>query len=319
MMELFFFLLLTAGLLILYAPEIQDIRRLFIFSLKKWVAGFYSGEIQEHLKGERYREQFMEHIRLLLQTGLSLGTCKSVRMFLFLSGLLGVAAFFMTVGRIAVCLTVISSGAGVLMPYLFLRCIVQGKQVAGSQEGEILVTELLNNYKIHHCNMVHAVEQTAIMMEDAPFSRTLLFNLSRGLNRVSDEEEMKRLLHEFQFSLGTSWAGILAMNLYLACYSGMQVTDSLSDLARSMERARQLEEFLHRENNEVRMILKYLIPGSFLLLTVSGVHFFGLSPSEWFYNQFRTDAGIAWLSVTLLLYLTASGTYLLFSIRKFDL
>jgi len=318
MTEFVFLVLLFVGVTVLFLPELRDLKRIVSVYMRKRIGEFRNDD-WENLRRERFREKILEHLRLLLQAGFSMGTRKSVHVFLILSGLCGAGFFLVTAGRISLLLVLPVTGVGFLLPYLFLRCIVQGKQVAGSQEGEIMVTELLNHYKIHYCNMIHAVEQTALTMEGAPYCRRLLFNLSRGLNKISGEMELRQLLDEFQMSLGTFWAGILSANIFLACDSGIDVTESLSDLAQSMKRARNVEEFLHRENNEVRIILKYLVPGSWLVLTIGGIFFFGLSAEEWFYYQFRTDAGTAWFSLTLLVYAAAVGMYLLFSVRKFDL
>ena len=319
MIELFFFLMLTAGFCVLFFPDLQDRKQRMILFFRRHLSGFRTEESQQHMQQERFLEKIPEHIRLLLQTAFSMGTQKSVKVFLGVSVLSGMGVFLAAAGRLSWLLTIAAAGMGLLLPYLLLRCVVQGQQVTGSQEGEILVTELLNHYKMHYCNMVHAVEVTAMTIEGAPYSRRLLFNLSRGLNKVSGEKELKLLLDEFQFALGTSWAGILASDIYLACGAGMRVTESLSDLALSMERARQIEEFLHRENNEVRIILKYMVPGSSILLTAGGVWFFGLSAGEWFQYQFRTGTGLAWLLLTFIMYLTAVSMYLFFSVRKFDL
>lgn len=319
MIELFFCVLLTIGCLTLFSNEIRAYFRSALSLIKIRLAPYRDDAGDGSVARDHFKEKFPEHIRLLLQTAFSMGTKKSVRAFLILSAAAGAAVMLLIAGRISWLLTVGAACMGCMLPYLFLRCFVQGKQVSGSREGEVLVTELLNNYKIHYYNMVHAVEQTAMSLEEAPYSRRLLLNLSRGLNKASGDREMQDLLKEFQFSLGTSWAGILTMDIYLSCSSGIRVSESMSDLALSLKRAREVEEYLHRENNEVRLILKYLMPASFVLLTVGGIHFFDLSFGEWIKYQFGTSAGIAWMLVTVILYMAAVGIYLLLSVRKFDL
>ena len=54
----------------------------------------------------------------------------------------------------------------------------------------------MNHYKIHYYNMIHAVEQTALTMEGAPYCRRLLFNLSKGLNRVTGNDDIKGVLND---------------------------------------------------------------------------------------------------------------------------
>ena len=55
-----------------------------------------------------------------------------------------------------------------LAPYLLVRTRLQNKQVDVSREGEQLLTELLNNYRICRFNMREAVERTALSIEEAP-------------------------------------------------------------------------------------------------------------------------------------------------------
>ena len=319
MIESILFILLAAGIIVLKFRDLQLLVYAFgkrISSLKK---GFINDEEWQTGRKERFQERVPEHVRRLLQLAFSMGTKKSVRTFFILSLFLGGSVFFLFLGKTSILTASAAAFLGTLIPYLGLRVLVQGRQVTGSHEGEILVTEILNNYKIHYCNMTRAIEATAMTLEGAPYSRRLLFNLSRGLNKVSGTAELKVLLEEFRFGMGTSWAGILSTNIYLACSSGIRVTRSLSDLARSMEQARQIEEFSQRENNEARAILYYLVPFGSLFMTAAGIHFFGLTAEDWFYYQFQTTGGITWFVLWLLVYLSAVGVHLLLSNRKFDL
>ena len=318
-MERFFFFLLTAGVIILKLPELKDCIRLCRHYLQNWRMKFVNEEEWKDGNGERFHNPVPEHIRRLLQVTLSMGTKKSVYYFYGISAGMGTAVFLLTVRRLALLGAILACIMGLLLPYLGLRCLIQGRQVAGSHEGEILVTEILNNYKINYCNMVRAVEVTAMTIEGAPYSRKLLFNLSRGLNRVAGSSELKLLLEEFRFAMGTSWADILADDIYLACQSGIRVTESLSDLTKSMEQVRKIEEFSRRENNEARTILRYLIPLGSVVMTAGGIYFFGLTPGQWFYYQFQTETGIVWFLMWLLTWMTAAGVHLLLTNRKFDL
>ena len=318
-MELIFFILLTAGTVILKMPELKDCIRLAAHYLLSWRQKFVNEEEWKEGNRERFRNPVSEHIRRLLQVSLTMGTKKSVQFFYGISAGLGAVVFLLTVRRLAFLGSVMACIMGLFLPYLGLRCLIQGRQVAGSHEGEILVTEILNNYKINYCNMIRAVEVTAMTMEGAPYSRKLLFNLSRGLNRVSGSSELKLLLEEFRFAMGTSWADILADDIYLACQSGIRVTESLSDLAKSMEQVRKIEEFSRRENSEARAILRYLIPLGSVVMTVGGIHFFSITPGQWFHYQFQTETGIIWFLMWLLTWITAAGVHLLLTNRKFDL
>ena len=319
MIEAVLLLLFAAGAAVLYLPEAGDLWRLLRHRTARWKESFLTEEGWLQNRQEICQQIVMEHIRRLLQITFSAGTKKAVKYFLFFSAAVGTAVFAILFCCASIVVAAAASLAAAAMPYLLLRCMIQEKQIMGSQEGEILVTEILNNYKIQYCNMVAAIEATAVTIEGAPYCRQLLFNLSRGLNRMAGTSDLELLMEEFRFALGTSWAGILSENMFLACSSGVRVTESLSDLAKSMEQARQVEEFSQRENNEGRMILKYFVPGSFLLLFAGGIRFFGLTVEEWLSYQFQTSAGLTWAVLFVLTCLGAAAVQALLSRRKFDL
>ena len=222
-------------------------------------------------------------------------------------------------GRVAEILTAAASLFIFLMPYALLRLKLQVIRVESSREGEILVTELLENYKIHYFNMQRAIEVSAVGMEEAPNCRRLLFNLSKGLNAAGGAEQIKQLLEEFRLSINTSWANILVVNLYFALSGGMQVTYALSDLAAAVAMARKVDEYVKRENNEAKLMLKYLAPAAYLLTLVGGIAFFGLTWKKYLFYQFHTTAGLTWLVISLLLYAAGILLYVYISKGKLDL
>lgn len=312
-------LLLAAGIAAAALPELEDLIRILLHRTRTWIRRFQNEEDWLSVRREQYVEKVPEHIRKLLQMTFSMGTRQSVRAFFLVSAALAGVTVFFAARWVSLFLAVLAAVCSGSIPYLVLRCIVQERRVEGSKEGEVLVTEILNYYKICYCNMQEAVEAAALHMEGAPYCRQLLLNLSRGLQKTSSASEVKDLMEEFRFSIGTSWASILATDMYLACASGLKVTDSLADLAASMRQARKLEEMNRRENNEAGVILKYLVPAGGLLMTAGGIHFFGLTTEEYLQYQFGTGPGLTWLLLTLVAYIAAIAVYLLLSKRKFDL
>lgn len=318
MIEAVLLILFAVGLLTLTLPEMEDLYRLIRYRIRVWYFWFHNEEEWLDARRQRMDERIFESIRRLLQAGYSMGTRKSVVAFFILSGSLGLITLLLVAGWISLPLTILTCLFSSGLPYLFLRCKIQGQRVASSQEGEVLVTELLNNYKIHYCNMRQAIEVTAMTMEGAPHCRKLMLNLARGLHKAVAGGDVEILMEEFRFAIGTSWANILATDMYLACSGGLRVTESLSDLARSMAQARQLEEYGRRENNEARWMLCYLVPIGGLLMVLGGCHFFGLTISQLLHYQFHTGPGITWFVIWLTTYMAAVGVHLLLTRRKFD-
>ena len=319
MIELTFFLLFATGIFTLSLPEMGDLYRLIRYKLKYMLKSFRNQEDWIDARAQRLEQRPLEYLRRLLQSTLSLGTRRSVFLFLVLSGLLFCGILLITVLQTPLLLAVTAAFAAALMPYLVLLCKLRTQRIESSQEGEVLVTELLNHYKIYYYNMQKAVEVTAVTIEEAPNSRRLLLNLAKGLNKASSDKDIRLLLSEFRFEIGTVWAGILAEDMYLACSSGIKVTEALSDLVRSMKQARRLEEYAGRENNEARWILKYFIPAGWLFTWIGGTYLFQASIEQYLYYQFLTETGMTWFLLWFLFYMMAWLTRRVLARRKLDI
>lgn len=268
---------------------------------------------------KKYENAFSQHIKTLLKVTTGNGDSRRMRIFLFLSAGAGSIVFALLSGRIGGFLCLTAAVFALLLPYALLRVKLRFIRVESSREGEILITELLENYKINYFNMQRAIEVSAAGMEEAPNCRRLLFNLSKGINSAGSNDELKRILDEFRLSINTSWAGILAVNLYFALSSGIEVTHALVDLARSVEMARKINEYVKRENNEAKLMLKYLAPICYALTAAGGIFFFNLSWKKFFQYQFQTAAGLTWFVVSLILYISGIIVFAYISRGKLDL
>lgn len=206
-----------------------------------------------------------------------------------------------------------------VLPLMLLLAKLQTIRIRSSKEGKMLIIELLDNYKIHYYNMQHAVEITAATIEEAPNCKRLLFNLSKGINRASSNEEIRDLLVDFKYAIGTSWAGILTDNIYFALSSGIRVEAAMEDLVDTLSMAEEVEEKSKRENNEAGLILKYLVPVCYLLTFVGAVKFFGLTPKTFLHYQFGTEAGISWFVIIVIMYIASLAAQFFLTRSKLDL
>ena len=321
MMGLFLIVLLAVGLTILMWTPITEVCILCIDTLKKWVMKFKEetetkadlGPAEGGLKGRLY-----EHIRTVLQITLGMGTDRSIRAFAAVSISLAALSFTLLAGKVTLSLAAAAALGSGLMPYGLLLLRLQNLRVSSSREGEILITELLENYKIEYCNMRQAIETTAAVIEDAPNSKRLLMNLARGLN-TAEKSRISSLLREFRLSINTSWGHILTSNMGFALTAGVEVTEALTDLADTVKRARKVNEFARRENNEASLILKYLAPAAYLLTAVGGIRFFGLSAEKFLFYQFRTEAGLTWFTISLIIYVAGVLFNACLSATKLDI
>ncbi len=277
--------------------------------------------LDEMSKGyvRRYENALEEHLKTLISLTTGKDKDSSLRQFLILSLTAGLVAFVLLIGKVSNVLCLIATAFVTVLPYAALRVRLRFIQVESSREGEILITELLENYKINYCNMQRAIEVTAADLKEAPNSRRLLFSLSKGINSARSNEDLKRILDEFRLSINTSWAGILSVNMYFSLSSGMEVTHAMTDLSKSVAMARKVDEFVNRENNEAKLMLKYLAPISYLLTAVGGILFFNLSWKKFIIYQFRMSTGLTWFVISFLLYISGIVVYAYISRGKLDI
>ena len=106
------------------------------------------------------------------------------------------------------------------LPYLVIRGWLDRKRVQVSREGDVIVREILSNYRIADRNMKEAVEETARTIENAETGKPVLVNLARSLSNASSEQEVDRALELFRYSFDSAWGNILSTNIFLAVYSG---------------------------------------------------------------------------------------------------
>lgn len=279
----------------------------------KWICEWTGGKTEEYTSG------IYEHINLLLRITVDRGGRQWVRAFICISALMGIIPLLLLNNRIAVYLTLIAGVFAASLPYALLRLRLQVMRVESSREGEILVTEIMENYKLQYFNMQRAIEVSAAEIEEAPNCKRLLVNLAKGIPAAGSQDDIRKLLDEFRLSVNTSWSNILAVNMYFALTGGMQVTNALHDLSDAIIMARKADEYLKRENNEAKLMLKYLAPISYVMTVAGGIFFFNLTWKKYIMYQFGTAAGLTWIVISLLLYISGILIYIYISHGKLDI
>lgn len=314
--SILFFTLVT-GVAVLYMGEIKGL----MYAAGQRINGFLNGFKTEtmSLPEEFHGAGLNESIRRMLQITFDMGSRRALVVFWVVSTALPVMLFILMHGKISNALIISASIFMSALPVILLLGRLQTLRIGSSKEGRTLLTELLDNYKIHYFNMHRAVEITAATIEEAPNCRRLLFNLSKGLNRAAGADEIKTLLDDFKFAIGTSWASVLSDNMYFALTSGIRVDAAMEDLIKTVVKAEEVAEHTDRENNEAGLILKYLAPVCYLLTVIGGIKYFGLTPREFFDYQFGTAAGLGWFTAAVLTYVVSIIAKGFLSRSKLDL
>lgn len=205
------------------------------------------------------------------------------------------------------------------LPYCTIMARLYSQRVTRSREGDLLVQELLNNYKIHMYNMKEAVEITAFSIEGAPGAKRILLNLAKGLNNAATKEEVEKLLAVFRYSIDTAWGNVLASNIFFAYVHGNRVDQALEDLLASITKSRKVIEHGKRENNEARLMLKYLAPISFALSVIGACKYFGFTLAKFIKYQWGTALGLKWFMIMVMIYVAGILVNGFFSREKMDI
>ena len=312
MLVAFLLVILLSGLYVLTYDYMKDVYKALGFILRKILDSYRGVELTD--KGEVW-----ERVRVVLGISLGMGTDRAVRAFMVISGALSLGSVMLLGARVPLRLACAAAVMSAFLPYLTLRIRMERIRVRSSHEGEILLSELTENYKIYYYNMREAIDRTAATIEDAPDSKKILMNLSRGLGRAGSELSITRLLNEFALSINTSWANTLKNLMYFSLAHGIRVDEALEDLSITIRRAREIQEYARRENNESNLMIKYMVPICYGLTVSAGVKVFGLGWQKFMHYQFETGEGLTWITISLLVYATSYIVNLYLSESKLDL
>lgn len=305
--------LMTAGLLLFFGtgefrwpgrkPEQRPIRR----------------DLGQYGLGRRAYGQIGEAIRLLLETSCLGRWISSMEEFLLVS-LTGFTLLLLLGSMIlppAMSLGVALTGGA--LPGVIGYLNLSNRRMAGSKEGDLLVQELLTQYRMHSFNMREAIEGTAYTLQQAPAARRAMMNLARALNQAASPMEIDRCLALFHFAFHTIWSKILAANLFYALSQGMRVDSSLADLAKEMRNSRKVMEHRRRANYESVWMLKYLVPVAYALSVAGAVTVFGFSLRQFLVYQFLTTTGMTWFAAMGVCYGIGIVMVWLFTTESLDL
>lgn len=145
-------------------------------------------------------------------------------------------------------------------PYLLLYMKLRAINVNSSYEADILVTELISQYKMNYLNMVEAIDQTIIRLKRDLYTRKALFRLSLDVKECRNREELEVIVKEFAFSIGTEWAILLSNNIYQAIAYRDDVREGLEDILNELIALKAVNETNKQNNSETFLIIKYVAP-----------------------------------------------------------
>lgn len=261
----------------------------------------------------------VQQLRRLLLVTVGSNSDIAVLLFLFLSFSLGISTllFLILSGQAFLLILFFPIVAGSL-PYLYLRLQHFFSIVRGSHEGDRLVTELANQYKINHFNMVEAIDKTIVALEDEPFSRRHLFRLSLELKQSRGIDDIDQSVQNFAFALDTQWGVLLANCIYMAIGFKENVTTALDDIVAEMKDLKALSENHKQENIQALTIIQFGAP---LLYFVSLYIFFNYRDftfKKYVEYQFQNPQAFTIFVCMAIMQTVNIATYFLLKYKKND-
>lgn len=254
---------------------------------------------------------FIRHIRRILTVTLHLRSRRAAVTFYLLSFSLLVMTFLFCWGiGLHPLFVLLVSGFFGLLPYLLLRVRLHAIRIGSSYEGDVLVTELIGQYKINYLNMMEAIDATIPRLPPELLTRKALMRLSMQLKENGGPDEMNDIILEFTYAINTNWANLLGTNLYLALVYQDQVTESLEDILDELVNLRKINEAGKQENAEAYFMINYFVPLLFIASFVCMFTFMNLSLPQFIDYQFKHPLGLQNFILCLVLLVSNTGLYL---------
>lgn len=305
--SIFSYILLLTGLWFIFSNKI-----LWLFKSKYYYGRFRKKHIQKK------ENKLVKHINMLLSIIFNTNNPLFTQIFFIITIGLFVFNFLILSKHSSVLFTLIFSIIISLLPYGYLQLRLRTIRVESSYEGERLITELINQYKINYFNMFEAIDKAIYYLKDSPHSQKLLFRLSLALKEYRTEEELQDILKEFTYAVDTEWIKMLSNNIYLAVEDGVNVVVSLEDILHELKNLKIDMEYNKRLNSEGFAIIKYLVPIFYFLSIYIAVKYFNFTLFKFIDYQINTNIGFKFFIVILILMLINYSIMIIFRKQKFD-
>lgn len=206
-----------------------------------------------------------------------------------------------------------------LIPLGFLYLKLHSTRIKISYEGKEMLSEILNNYRIHHFNMTEAIEQSIYGLgKKYPHSKKMLTRLLIGIREHRNEKELREVVDGMVYSINSNWSILLANLVYIAILRGDDVQDGLVDISRDLAELEQINEKNRQLNIEGGLMLKVVVPA----IAIGGLYLlhdmFGFTIPQYVDYQFNNSIGFTSFYYTMIVTLFTILLYLFMRKEKND-
>lgn len=204
-----------------------------------------------------------------------------------------------------------------LIPYGILFNKLLMTQSDSSRDATIIVTTLLNQYRIYNFNMAAAIDATILALDESVITRRYLMRLSMRIKEYRSEVELIKILDEFSFAVNTNWIRMLSDAIFFSISSKIDVTLSLNGIIKQIKLIDDIQNTGRRLNNEGFAMAKFLAPIMFIIMIWICVKMMGMEIDEILYRQINGQ-GVVFLYLMIGLGLASCVVEYLYKHRKYD-
>lgn len=260
------------------------------------------------------------HIQKLLKT-VHKGDTKESNEYIFIvvTSLIFLFSIFVSLQIFSLIISFVIAIIASSFPYLFLRIRLRNLQIDSSYDADVLVTNIMNEYKQHNYNMIKAIENSTLRFDIGSNSRRIIYKLSLALKDYRDEEELDQALEQFIFSYNTEWAVLLRANIKMAVHRGIDVSSGLEDILKRLKDISEQLEVSKRYNNEAFTMIRFLLVPLYLGSIYMAVKTFGFTIKKFLEYQFVNAVGLRIGIITFLLMMISFIALRLISRPKYDI
>lgn len=259
------------------------------------------------------------HIKRLLLIIYGKDDNKKVSTFYLLSITIFSLSFMIVFKRTDLLRSIIFAAILSITPYIYLRLKLKQIRIEGSYEADILINELLNQYKLNNKNIYDAIDKTIYNLKEAPIMKKQLFLLSLKLKEYRKEDELEEILKDFVYAIGTEWIILLANNIFICITDNVDITVGLGDIQKEIKQAISDKEREKRINLESITIVRYLTPILYIVSIIMANKVFDISIWEFFNYQVNTKTGFNYFMIIIIMIIFNNNIILLLKKQQFDI
>jgi len=262
---------------------------------------------------------FIQEIAQLLEVAINRGTLGAAYSFLALVLSVWIIVFFMLFKIYPLIFAIVGSLFIPVLSIVFLNIRIYMNRVKISYEGLNFITELTNNYRIQHNDLVTAMEFTfSSLNEKSPYSKKMLQQLIYRIRNVTSLRDYDVALEQMIFTFDTSWSKQLANLFKLSLVKGEDITEGLLDIQKDLKDLEKLKEKKRQINIQTGFMLYGLIP----IMALTGIYFIfgysGFTVDKFIEYQFINPIGLKIFLPTVLLVIVSWIIYMYFLKNKND-